>query len=215
VPDAWIRENVELLTEGAHDLGKQIKVAAQFGVPVVVAVNAFLTDTDAELEAVRKIAVGFGAKDAVVCHHWESGGRGAVNLAETVMRICDAPAPQPKFLYDVDQPAQTKIEALARQVYGFDRVELSTQAQENLTSIERLGLGGLPLCVAQSPFKPRPVVQASGNDKKPLVIRNVRVAAGAGMLIMEVDKTVTMPMLPVRPNFYDITWSNGTVQGLK
>lgn len=129
------------------------------------------------------------------------------------MRVCDEPSPSPKFLYDSDAPAQAKIEALARNVYGFETVRLSTQARENLDSIERLGLAGLPLCVAQSPFKPE--LRSKGEKKKELVISNIRMAAGAGMLIMEVDKTVTMPMLPVRPNFYDINFSNGLVEGLK
>jgi len=221
IPVDWTREDVELVTLGGHDLRKQIAIATQFGVPVVVAVNAFSTDTDAELEAVRKMSLDFGATDAVICHHWEFGGQGAVNLAETVVRVCDEPVTSPKFLYDSEMPVFEKIEVLARKVYGFDTVRLSAQAKENLASIESLGLAGLPPCVAQSPFKPRniPTGAPEGDDdddaKQELRINNIRVAAGAGMLIMEVDKTVTMPMLPVRPNFYDINWTNGCVEGLK
>merc|ERR1712050_584775 len=146
------------------------------------------------------MARDFGAADAAICRHWEQGGRGALALADKVMGICDSASPTPSFLYDLDESVESKIDAVARSVHRSNGVEWSAHAKENLEKIKRLGFSDLPLCIARSPWAWRLKDPASGEwgpespqESAPMVIRDIQLAAGAGILIPEVDKTVTMP----------------------
>ncbi len=127
-----------------------IKTARKFGVPVVVAVNSFATDTEAELALVRKSAIEEGgAEDAVVCRHWALGGEGAVDLANAVIAAGKKPV-NFHFLYPLEKTIKEKIEIIAREVYGADGVDYSPEAEERIASYTRLGFDKLPICMAKT-----------------------------------------------------------------
>ena len=124
---AYREENVALVTAGCCNLERHIQNTRKFGIPVVVAINKFATDAPAELEAVRQSALAAGATGAVVCEHHAKGGEGALALAEAVIAACEEPSAF-KFLYELDQPIRTKVEAIARELYGAAAVEFSEKA---------------------------------------------------------------------------------------
>jgi formyltetrahydrofolate synthetase len=127
-----------------------IKTAKKYGIPVVVAVNRFLSDTPAELELVRRAAVEEGgAEDAVICDHWEKGGEGAIDLANAVFKACEKPS-NFKFLYPLDWSIKQKIETIAKEVYGADGVDYLPEAEERIAEYTRLGFDKLPICMAKT-----------------------------------------------------------------
>lgn len=135
--EEYQQENIELLTKGCCNLQQHIRNARKFGLPVVVAVNRFSSDTDAEMNIVRKMALCAGALDAVSCDHWAKGGEGAVDLAKALVRACDSQQDEAchegfKFLYDVTLPIETKIETIAKEMYGADGIELSDLAKSKI-----------------------------------------------------------------------------------
>ncbi len=123
--------------------------ARRFGVPVVVAVNRFTTDTDAEIELVRKAAVAAGAEDAVMSDHWAEGGAGAVALAKAVIAACEKPVDF-KFLYPLEWDIKKKIETIATQIYGADGVDYTPEAEAKIALYTRLGFDKLPICMAKT-----------------------------------------------------------------
>lgn len=145
----YTEENLELLEEGCSNLRVHIRNARRFGVPVVVAVNRFHTDTDAEVELVRKIALEAGAEDAVMSNHWADGGAGSVALGEAVVAACEKPSDF-KFLYPLEQSIKEKIETIARKMYGADGVEFSEKAEQQIASYTRNGFDKLPICMAKT-----------------------------------------------------------------
>ncbi len=162
----YIDENLELVEKGAANLLAHASIAQKFGVPVVVAVNRFPTDTDAELELVRKIALGHpSVADAVVADHFSLGGAGAVALAEAVVKASEKPADF-KFLYPLDIPLKQKIETIAREVYGADGVDYSELAETRIAEYTRMGYDKLPICMAKTHLSlshdPEPEMRAKG-----------------------------------------------------
>ena len=147
---AYTHENLELLRAGMGNLLHHIKTAKKYGIPVVVAVNRFLSDTPAELELVRKAAIEEGgAEEAVICDHWEKGGEGAIDLANAVVAACEKPG-NFKFLYPLDWTIKQKIEAISREVYGADGVDYLPEAEERIAEYTRLGFDKLPICMAKT-----------------------------------------------------------------
>ncbi|XP_025105266.1 C-1-tetrahydrofolate synthase, cytoplasmic-like isoform X2 [Pomacea canaliculata] len=204
LPKEYTEENVKLVEEGCSNLMKQIENARFFGVPVVVAVNAFATDTPDELEAVLRIARSSGAFDAVICNHWAKGGAGAVELAEAVQRAAEQPS-NFQFLYDVKLPIEEKIEIIAKKIYGADGIELQPLAQEQIARYKRQGFNDLPICMAKTHLSLTHMPEKKGAPKGfVLPIREVRASIGAGFIYPLVGKMSTMPGLPTRPCFYDI-----------
>ena len=202
---AYIEENLDLLKAGMINLLHHIKVAKKFGVPVVVAVNKFFTDTDAELELVRKMAVeDGGALDAVISNHWEFGGEGAKALAEAVVRACEQPSDF-KFLYPLDISIKEKIETISREVYGADGVEFSPEAEQRIAEYTRLGFDKLPVCMAKTHLSLSHDPELKGEPSGfTIPIRDVRASVGAGFVYPILGKISTMPGLPTRPAFMDI-----------
>ena len=198
-------ENLDLLSKGISNLLHHIKIARKYGIPVVVAVNRFATDTPAELELIRKMAVEEGgAEDAVVANHWEMGGEGAIELAEAVVKAANKPRDF-RFLYPLDRPIKEKIETIAREIYGADGVDYSPEAEEQIDEYTRLGFDGLPICMAKTHLS----LSADPNLKGVpqgfrIPVREVRASAGAGFLYPLLGKMSTMPGLPTRPAFFDI-----------
>ncbi|MHB0877913.1 MAG: formate--tetrahydrofolate ligase [Anaerolineae bacterium] len=212
---AYRQENLDLLRKGLPNLETNIRIARSFGVPVVVAVNTFADDTDAELEVIREAAVRAGAEDAVKCEHWAKGGAGAIELARAVMAACDKPS-EFNFLYPLDMPIKDKIETIATRVYGASRVEYSAEAEAKIALFNRLGYDNLPLCMAKTHLSLSHDPTLKGAPRGfTLPIRDVRAAIGAGFLYPLCGEMRTMPGLPSRPAFMSVDLDeNGRIVGL-
>ncbi len=210
-------ENLGLLEAGLPNMIHHIKTARKYGVPVVVAVNSFFTDTDKELEMIRKAAIEEGgAVDAVVSRHWELGGEGAVDLAKAVVKACEQPSDF-KFLYPLETSLKSKIETIAKEVYGADGVDFEPLAEERIEEYTRLGFGNLPICMAKTHLSLSHDPNLKGVPKGFRVpIRDVRASVGAGFIYPLLGEMSTMPGLPTRPAFYDvdIDLETGKVMGL-
>lgn len=205
LPREYIEENLDLVADGCHsNLKKQIQIAQQFGVPVVVALNVFTTDTQAEVDVVCQIAKECGASDAVPCHHWAEGGRGSVELAKAVKEAASKPS-NFKFLYNSEMPIVEKIRTIAQKVYGADDIELSTEAKAKIDYYNQQGFGSLPICMAKTHLSLSHMPEKKGAPTGfVLPIRDVRASIGAGFIYPLVGTMSTMPGLPTRPCFYDI-----------
>ncbi len=213
---ALSQENVTAVRAGAANLAKQVENVRLFNVPVVVAVNAFPTDTAAEVEAVREVALAAGARAAVVADHWARGGAGAEDLARAVWAAAEEGAPDFRLLYPDDAPLLDKIEAIAVEVYGADGVDLLPAAEKQLRQYEGLGFGGLPICMAKTQYSLSHDAALKGRPRGFRVpIREVRLSAGAGFITPLVGEMRTMPGLPSRPGGENIDIdADGNVVGL-
>ncbi|HEC22397.1 MAG TPA: formate--tetrahydrofolate ligase [Chloroflexi bacterium] len=201
---AYTEENLELLEAGLGNLGAHIKNALRFGIPVVVAVNSFATDTPAELEMVRQYAVEQGAEDAVVSNHWAEGGKGAAALAEAVVAACEKPS-NFQFLYPLEWPIKKKIETIATQIYGADGVTYEPLAEEQIAKFEEAGFGNLPICMAKTHLSLSHDPTLKGVPKGfTIPVREVRASVGAGFIYPLIGKMSTMPGLATHPAFMDI-----------
>lgn len=175
-------ENVEILRKGCVNLRKHISNARSFGVPVVVAINKFETDTAAEIEVIREEAIAAGAEDAIPANHWAEGGKGAVNLAKGVIAASEKEK-NFKLLYNLDGDVQTRIEAIGKQMYGAEKVEFSEIAQKKVDTYTKQGFGNLPICIAKTQYSLSHDPDLKGAPTGFTVpIRDVRLAAGAGYL---------------------------------
>lgn len=209
-------ENLELLKKGLPNLIQHIENALKFGVNVVVAVNSFATDTPAEVELVRQAAIQAGAMDAVVSRHWMEGGKGAIALAEAVVKACEKPS-NFKFLYDLKLPIKEKIEIIAREIYRADGVDYTPEAEAKIEQFTRLGFSDLPLCMAKThlSFSDKADVKGAPRGFR-ITISDIRASVGAGFLYPLLGTMRTMPGLPTRPVFYDVDLDlkTGKVVGL-
>ncbi|XP_019335517.1 C-1-tetrahydrofolate synthase, cytoplasmic isoform X3 [Alligator mississippiensis] len=204
LPKEYTEENLQLLANGCSNLSKQIQNAHIFGIPVVVAVNVFKTDTEAELDLVTQMAKEAGAFDAVKCTHWAEGGKGALALARAVQRASQTPN-HFKLLYNVELPVMDKIRIIAQQIYGADDIELSPEAEQKIILYTKQGFGNLPICMAKTHLSLSHDPERKGVPKGfVLPIRDIRASVGAGFLYPLVGTMSTMPGLPTRPCFYDI-----------
>lgn len=213
---AYREENVELVTKGCANLARHIDNTLAFGIPCVIAINKFASDTDAELAAVRDAALAAGATAAVVCDHHARGGAGAADLADAIIAATSGPAPDFKFTYDVNLPIKAKIEAVATKIYRAAGVELSPEAEAAAARLEALGLGHLPICMAktQYSFSADPAAKGAPTGFT-IPVRELRPSAGAGFIVALVGDMPTMPGLPTRPCFYDIDIDeSGKIVGL-
>ncbi len=214
---AYTQENLDLLRAGMGNLIHHIGIARQYGVPAVVAINTFSTDTPAELAMIQKAAVTEGgAVDAVICEHWEKGGEGAKVLAEAVVKAGELKN-EFKFLYSLDLSIKEKIEIIARQVYGADGVDYDPEAEEKIKEYTRLGFDKLPMCMAKTHLSLTHDPALKGVPKGwRLPVRDLRASVGAGFIYPLCGKMSTMPGLPTRPVFYDVDLdlTTGRVVGL-
>ena len=180
--EVYLKENVEILREGCVNLRKHISNARQYGIPVVVAINKFETDTEAEIAVVREEALKAGAVDAIPANHWAEGGKGAVDLAEGVIKA-SAHEKNFKLLYDLDGSVQERIERIGKIMYGAERVEFSELAQKKVDTYEKQGFGNLPICIAKTQYSLSHDPALKGAPTGFTVpIRDVRLAVGAGYL---------------------------------
>ncbi|HEX7471713.1 MAG TPA: formate--tetrahydrofolate ligase [Candidatus Limnocylindrales bacterium] len=209
-------ENVDAVRVGAANLAKQIENVRAFGVPAVVAINAFPTDTPAEHEAIREAALAAGARDAVLSTHFVNGGAGAEALARAVWAAAEEGAPGFAFLYPDEAPIAVKIEAVATRIYGADGVDLLPAAAKAIRQIEGLGFGHLPINMAKTQYSLShdPLLLGRPTGFR-VPIRDVRLAAGAGFVTAYLGDMRTMPGLPTRPGGENIDIDeNGEVVGL-
>ncbi|KAL0470009.1 C-1-tetrahydrofolate synthase [Neurospora intermedia] len=212
-------ENVEILRAGCVNLAKHIQNARSYGVPVVVAINKFSTDTQAEIDVVREEAIRAGAEDAVLANHWAEGGKGAVDLAQAVISASEKSTPETqKLLYEVEgNTVQERIEKIAREMYGAASVEFSELAQKKVDTYTRQGFGNLPICIAKTQYSLSHDPELKGAPTGFTVpIRDVRMAAGAGYLYALAADIQTIPGLPTAPGYFnvDVDTETGEIQGL-
>jgi formyltetrahydrofolate synthetase len=212
----YTEENLELLKKGCSNLSAHINNAKKFGVPVVVAINKFKYDTDAEIELVRKMAIEDGAEDAVMSNHWAEGGAGAVKLAEAVIKACEKPSDF-KFLYPLELGIKEKIEIIAKEIYGADGVEYSPLAEEQIARYTKAGFDKLPICMAKTHLSLSHDPLLKGAPKGfTIPVKEIKASVGAGFIYPLLGEMMTMPGLPTRPAFYDvdIDMETGKITGL-
>lgn len=212
---AYTEENLDLLNAGMANLVAHIRNAKRFGIPVVVAVNKFHTDTPAEIEAVRQAAIVAGAETAVMSDHWANGGDGALELAEAVAAACEQPS-NFSFLYPLDQPIKTKIETIAKELYGAAAVTYEPLAEQQIKSYEANGFGNLPICMAKTHLS----LSHDPNLKNAptgftVPIREVRASVGAGFIYPLLGEMRTMPGLGSKPAYMQVDIDeDGRIVGL-
>lgn len=202
---AYTEENLELLAAGLGNLEVHIKNALGFGIPVVVAVNSFADDTQAEVELVRQAAIDGGAEDAVISRHWMEGGAGAKALGEAVVAACEKPS-NFDFLYPLEGTTiKEKIEIICREIYGADGVEYTEEADKKVELYTKLGFDELPMCMAKTHLSLSHDPTLKGVPKGFIVpIVDIRASVGAGFLYPLLGEMSTMPGLPTRPVYYDV-----------
>lgn len=212
---AYTTENLELVERGAENMVAHIETAKKFGVPVVVAVNLFSSDTPAEMELVKRLALEAGAYAAVETDHWANGGAGATRLAEAVVDACEQPTDF-RFLYDVEESIKTKIETIAREVYGADGVTYEAEAEKQIAEYEKNGFGNLPICMAKTHLSISHDPALKGRPKGFTVsVREVRASVGAGFIYPLLGEMRTMPGLGSKPAYMSVDLDeDGRVVGL-
>jgi formate--tetrahydrofolate ligase len=199
LPEELAKENLTALERGCANLIKHIENALQFGVPVVVAVNRFETDTDREIALIEKIARDSGAEGAFVSDAFARGGAGAISLAEAIVHACKQPA-QFKFLYANELPIKDKIERIADRIYGADGVEYAPLAEQKIKLCADLGFEHLPICMAKTNLSLSHDEKLKGRPRRfRIPVRDIRLSAGAGFLTPLCGDIRTMPALPRVP----------------
>lgn len=208
-------ENLEALEKGIPNLLKHIENIMQvYHLPVVVAINAFPTDTKAELELVREKCKELGANVAL-SEVWAHGGEGGEELAKEVLRLCEGESTM-EYVYDVNASIKEKIEAIATKVYGADSVDYTPKANKEIKNLEGIGLGGLPICMAKNQYSLTDDAKKLGRPENfRITIRDITASAGAGFLVALTGDIMKMPGLPKVPSAEKIDVdADGVISGL-
>ncbi|WP_026381879.1 formate--tetrahydrofolate ligase [Afifella pfennigii] len=208
-------ENVAAVEKGCANLGRHVENVKQFGVPAVVAINHFTTDTDAEIAAVRDYVASLGAK-AIVARHWAEGSAGILELAEEVARIADAGTAQFSPLYADDMPLFAKIDTVVKRIYRGSEAIADKAVRDELKKWEADGFGHLPVCMAktQYSFSTDPNLRGAPTGHT-VPVREVRLASGAGFVVAICGQIMTMPGLPRVPSSEKIRLNDdGQIEGL-
>ena len=208
------KENIQAVQQGCANLGRHIENVKSFGVPVVVAINHFVSDTDAEIEALRRYVIDKGT-EAFVCKHWAEGSNGILPLANKVVEIAESKS-KFSYTYSDDLPLIEKIEKIAKKIYRADEVLASKPIRDQLQLWENDGYGDLPICMAktQYSFTTDPNRKGAPNGHS-IPIREVRLSAGAGFIVVICGEVMTMPGLPKVPSAETIMLNKkGDVEGL-
>jgi formate--tetrahydrofolate ligase len=213
--DALGKEDVAALTRGLVNLEAHVKNVQKFGVPAIVALNRFTSDTEAELKAVLDAAKGWGAC-AALSEVWSKGGEGGEAVAREILAVLEERKAAFKPLYDVAKPIKLKIEIIAREIYGAGGVDYTATAEKNIAQCEGMGLGATPVCIAKTQYSfsddPTKLGRPTGYR---LTIRDVYPSAGAGFVVALAGDIMTMPGLPKVPAAESIrVLPDGTIEGL-
>jgi formate--tetrahydrofolate ligase len=208
-------ENVAALEAGCKNLGQHIRNLGNYGVPVVVAINHFTADTDAEVAVIEQFCVQFGVK-AIKATHWADGGAGAAELAAHVAELCDSGASQFRTLYQDNLPLWEKAQRIARKMYGADDIIADKKVRDELARFEADGYGHYPVCMAKTQYSFSTDPKLLGAPTGHVVpIREVRLAAGAEFVVIVCGAIMTMPGLPRVPAANNIrVGSTGQIEGL-
>src|SRR5690606_20751869 len=209
------REDVGALTRGCANLGRHIANVRRFGVPVVVAINHFTSDTKAEIAAVKDYASRHGV-DAILCRHWAEGGAGIEELAQRVAEMADGGQADFRPLYPDDMPLMEKIETVASKIYHAGEVTANKAVRDQLKVWEEQGYGHLPVCMAKTQYSFSTDPNLRGAPEAHVVpVREVRLSAGAGFVVAITGEIMTMPGLPSVPSAERIFLNdNGYIEGL-
>ncbi|MBT8060115.1 MAG: formate--tetrahydrofolate ligase, partial [Gammaproteobacteria bacterium] len=213
--EALAGENVEALVKGCQNLGRHIRNVGQFGVPVTVAINHFVTDPTAEHEAIRRFCADLGV-ECTVSSHWEHGGDGASELAERVLHMIEHHRAQFRTLYDDDMSLWAKTRHIARTIYGAEDIIADKKVRAQFAALEKAGYRDLPICMAktQYSFSTDPLLLGAPTGHE-VPIREIRLAAGAGFLVVVCGEIMTMPGLPRKPSSEGIDVNeNRRIEGL-
>lgn len=208
-------ENLDALAKGIVNLEKHIENLQKFGVPVVVTLNSFITDTEAEYEYIKKFCEDRGCEFALA-QVWEKGGKGGIDLANKVLETLENKESKFKPLYDTKLPIKEKIETVVKEIYGADGVNYSPEAQKAIAKIEDMGYGNLPVCMAKTQYSLSDDKDKLGRPEGfEISIRDVYISAGAGFVVVLTGNVMTMPGLPKHPAAYDIdVTDDGKITGL-
>ncbi len=209
------KEDLEALARGIDNLGKHIDNIKQYGVPAVIALNAFSSDTDAEIEYVKDYVTKRGCRFAL-SNVWEKGGEGGIELANEVLDILENTPSEFKLLYDVHDSIHDKIEAISTKIYGSDGVEFAPSALKQMKQLEELGYGDLPVCMAKTQYSLSDDPALLGRPKGfKINVREMYVSAGAGFIVVLTGAVMTMPGLPKSPAAFRIDVDEeGRITGL-
>ena len=216
VPKAELKaENLEALQKGLVNLGKHIENLQKFGVPAVVAINAFVSDTEAEHQMIENFCREHDCEFALATV-WADGGAGGKTLAEKVLATIEKKPTQYHPLYELEQPLTGKIETVAREIYGADGVEYAPAARKALTNLEKLGFGNLPICVAKTQYSLSDDQHKLGRPENfTITVRDAYVSAGAGFVVVLTGEIIQMPGLPRVPAAENIDVNaDGVIDGL-
>ncbi|GAV23208.1 formate--tetrahydrofolate ligase [Carboxydothermus pertinax] len=209
------KENLEALERGFANLEKHIENIGKFGLPAVVAINRFPTDTDAELNKLKELIEASGAEFAL-SEVWAKGGEGGIELAQKVLKVIEEKPANFRFLYDLEMSIKQKIETIAREIYGADGVNFTAEAEKTLAKFEEMGFGNMPVIMAKTQYSlsddPTKLGRPTGFT---ITVRELRASVGAGFIVAITGDIMTMPGLPKRPaaEVIDID-ANGKITGL-
>lgn len=208
-------ENVEALKKGFANLAKHIENMRLFDVPVVVGINKFISDTDAEIQALRDLCADYGV-EAALNNCWAEGGKGGVEMGEKVLKMLEQPKTPYKPIYDVNASIPEKLTAIVQKVYGGDGVVFEGNAKKQIQELEAFGLDHMPICVAKTQYSLSDNPALLGAPKGfTVTVKDVRICTGAGFIVCQTSNIMTMPGLPKVPaaNRMDID-ENGVITGL-
>jgi formate--tetrahydrofolate ligase len=208
-------ENVQAVRDGCVNLARHIENIKSFGMPVVVAINKFIADTAAEVEAVKELAASYGV-EAIEANHWAEGGNGTLELAEAAAKLADSGVADFAPSYPDDMPLIEKIETVARKIYRADGISVDQKTQNQIADLQNGGFGHLPICIAktQYSFSTDPNLKGAPTGHT-LGVREVRLSAGAGFVVVVCGDVMTMPGLPRVPAANRIRINDqGEVEGL-
>ncbi|TIR26935.1 MAG: formate--tetrahydrofolate ligase [Mesorhizobium sp.] len=209
------KENIEAVKKGCLNLGRHIENVKQFGVPAVVAINHFTTDTEAEIQAMKDFVKAQGA-EAILCKHWAQGSAGIEDLAKKVVEIAESGASQFSPLYPDEMPLFEKVNTIVKRIYRGDEAIADKSIRDQLHAWEQAGYGNLPVCMAktQYSFSTDPNLRGAPTGHT-LPVREVRLSAGAGFVVIICGEVMTMPGLPKAPSSEKIFLNEqGQIEGL-
>jgi formate--tetrahydrofolate ligase len=208
-------ENVAAVAKGCENLKRHIENVAKFGVPAVVAVNRFITDTDAEIQEVMKAAESMGTK-AFLCTHWADGGKGTEALARHVVEVCDSGKANFKPLYADETPLRDKVKTIATEIYRAADISCDASVEKRFAELEAMGFGHLPVCMAKTQYSFSTDPNKRGAPSGHIVpIRELRLSAGAEFIVVITGEIMTMPGLPRVPSADSIRLNDeGQIEGL-
>tara|TARA_B100000686_G_C16713711_1_gene930717 strand:- start:330 stop:1646 length:1317 start_codon:yes stop_codon:yes gene_type:complete len=209
------KEDVNAVVRGCSNLGRHMENIKSFGIPSVVAINHFISDTDAEVNAIKDYALSLGS-EAILCRHWAEGSSGIVDLSKRVVQIAESSMAQFSPLYPNEMSLFEKIETIANRIYRADEVLADKKIRDQLHQWEKSGYGSLPVCMAktQYSFSTDPNLRGAPTAHS-VPIREVRLSAGAGFVVVICGEIMTMPGLPKTPAAESIQIDDdGNIQGL-